>query len=162
MKDSCFELVRQHTFKMECIEEAEKLKELVDSVRFVKEEGRAKAIYDHKGDPKHSEDRILSQFANRVEYMWHIKGTPVLLITAAIMFFLTSMFVVFFEISLYLSADTAGGIYNTWVEFNDSNASSFLLANFICMLPLAYICAASFYSFFKIKVHSFYALHPKQ
>lgn len=32
----------------------------------------------------------------------------------------------------------------------------------ICMVPLAYICAASFYGFFKIKINSFYALHPKQ
>lgn len=162
MKDNCYELVRQHTFKSECIEEAEKLKLLVDSVRLHREEGRPRAIYDSKGDPYHSEDRILSQFANRIEYIWYIGAYPVMIVAAAFLFLLISLMVIFFEISLYLSADGAGGVYENWLRFSDSNDStSFLMANFICMMPLAYICFASFYSFFKIKVHSFYALHPK-
>jgi len=93
--------------------------------------------------------------------MWHIGITPVLIIACAILFGLTSLCIIFFQFSLYLSGDS-GGVYETWIQFSNNNEkTSFLMANFICMLPLAYICFASFYSFFKIKVHSFYALHAK-
>ena len=82
---------------------------------------------------------------------------------AACLFVIISLMVMFFEFSLYLAADGAGGVYEDWIQFSSNNEkTSFIMANFICMLPLAYICAASFYSFFKIKVHQFYALHPKQ
>jgi len=54
-------------------------------------------------------------------------------------------------------------MYENWILYSEVNdQGSFLIANIVCMLPLAYICAASFYGFFKIKVNSFYALHPKQ
>ena len=70
MKDRCYELVRTHTLKVESIEAADSLKKVVESERLHKEEGRPRAIYDHKGDPRHEEDRIMSRFANRLEYIW--------------------------------------------------------------------------------------------
>lgn len=75
---------------------------------------------------------------------------------------LLSLLVLFFEISLYLSEGGTVGLYDTWVNFSEHNEkTSFLLANILCIMPLAYICASSFFGFFKIKVHSFYALHAK-
>ena len=70
MKDRCYELVRTHTLKVESIEAADSLKKVVESERLHKEEGRPRAIYDNKGDPRHEEDRIMSRFANRLEYIW--------------------------------------------------------------------------------------------
>uniref|UniRef100_A0A7S3MI77 Uncharacterized protein n=1 Tax=Favella ehrenbergii TaxID=182087 RepID=A0A7S3MI77_9SPIT len=163
MKDRCYDLVRQHTFKMECIEKADELKQLLESERLHKEEGRLRAIYDLKGDPRHDEEKILSRFANTVEYIWNLRMTPILLVIAAIFFGMLTLLVAVFEISLYLEWSAASSLYQTWIQYSDSNEKgSFFLANIICMLPLAYICAASFYGFFKIKVNSFYALHPKQ
>ena len=70
MKDRCYELVRTHTLKVESIEAADSLKKVFESERLHKEEGRPRAIYDSKGDPRHEEDRIMSRFANRLEYIW--------------------------------------------------------------------------------------------
>ena len=87
---------------MECIEEAERLKKLVESVRLHREEGRPKAIYDAKGQPNHSEARILSKFANRLEYLWHVRLTPVLIILSSFFLAALSLLVISFETSLYL------------------------------------------------------------
>jgi len=45
-KDRCSALLRQHTFKMENIQKAEKLRIILDSVQIHRQEGRVRAIYD--------------------------------------------------------------------------------------------------------------------
>lgn len=105
---------------------------------------------------------MCSKLANRLEYFWHVYGTPCLIAIAAVCFFWLSIIVVLFQVSLYLSWE-ASGVYKAWSTYSEDNKStSFFVANLLCVIPLSYICASSYIGLFKIKVHSFYALHPKQ
>lgn len=89
--------------------------------------------------------------------------TPILFIMTAILFSLLTLTVIFFEFSLYFSWDANNGIYEAWTTFSDNNkSSSFFLANLFCIIPLCYICSASYFGLFRIKVSSVYALHRNQ
>jgi len=88
--------------------------------------------------------------------------TPVCYTLLTLVFFLLSLVTIFFQVSLYLSWDDIG-VYQTWTDYSHKNQSeSFFVANLICIVPLAYICTSSYFGLFKIKVHSFYALHSNQ
>lgn len=162
IKDVTYELRRENKFKMEAIDKSLRLKKLVDSVRLHKEQGKARAIYDEKEEPIRSENRVCSRYANRVEYFWKVHMSPILLFILGLIFCSLTLIVIFFEVSLYMSWDN-GNIYESWASYSQANkGSSFLLANLICIIPLTYICAASYFGLFQIKVSSLYALHPKQ
>jgi len=107
MKDRCHELVRTHTLKVESIEEAQSLKKLLDSERLHREEGRPRAIYDMKGDPRHDEEKIMNRFANRMEYLWRVRMSPALIVMLAIALGGMSAVIFVFEISLYLEWSAA-------------------------------------------------------
>jgi len=103
VQDAVYELLRQHTFKIEAIERSEFLKKIVDSVVEHRERGRPCAIYNDKKQPHFNEDKILSKFCNRLEYFWRVHMTPILFICTAAIFCLLTLVVGFLEMSLYLS-----------------------------------------------------------
>ena len=55
VKGATFDLVRQHTFKMEQIEVALELEKILESISCHKHEGRPKAIYNSAKEPHFSE-----------------------------------------------------------------------------------------------------------
>ena len=155
--------MRQHRFKIEQIDRAQELKKVVDSVDIHRLQNRPRALLTEKKEPRHSEGNICGKFANRVEYFWMVHVVPLLYTLLGVLFFLLTALVIFFEFSLYLSWDSNDGLSDAWQTFANKNSkASFLLANLICMVPLCYICAASYYGLFKIKVQSVYALHRNQ
>ncbi len=76
MKDACTELVRQYTFKVENIYQAEELKKILDSVKLHVEEGHPMAIYDQKRQPRFNGGSICGGFANKIHYLWLVYMTP--------------------------------------------------------------------------------------
>ena len=87
--------------------------------------------------------------------------TPIFSILLGIFFTMLTLLVILFEVTLYLNWDHSS-LYNEWTNYSETNESgSFFLANFLCIMPLGYICAASYFGLFKIKVQSVYALHSK-
>ena len=163
VKDATYELRRQHKFKMEAIDESLRLKKILDSVVQHREHGSPCAIYDSKRQAHFNEESVFYRFCNRIEYFFNVHMSPILLLIVAFVFCILTAVVIFFEFSLYFSWDTNNGIYAAWVSFSSENKeSSFFLANLICILPLTYICSASYFGLFKIKVQSVYALHSGQ
>lgn len=48
------------------------------------------------------------------------------------------------------------------MKYSASSSESFVVVNFICLIPLGYICGASNFGMFSIKLHSVYEVHGNQ
>ena len=50
-----------------------------------------------------------------------------------------------------------------WTEFSHNNPNgSFFIANGLCLIPLTYMCTASYYGMFRVKINAIFALHAHQ
>ena len=135
------------------------MKIAVDSIRLHKSEKKPRALYNEHEMPRNSENRMCSRWLNRIQYFYRVHLTPLLRCILGVIFGLLTLLVIFFEVSLYLSWDVSG-FYESWTTYSYENeGQSFIITNLLCMIPLSYICAASYYGLFKIKVQSVYALH---
>lgn len=162
MKDATTDLVRKYTFKKEAIEQSQYFKKILESVTQHKQYGKAKAIYDlDSEEPQHSEDKCCTRMLNRIEYFWLVRVTPLIGVCSAVIACLLSLIVITLEVSLYLDWNEAS-VYQSWTDYSaDSRDLNFYLANFICIVPLSYIGASSYFGLFRIRIQSVYALHPK-
>lgn len=71
---------------------------------------------------------------------------------SAIVVSLLSVFIIALEVSLYLDWSDES-IYAKWTDWNDSdNDTNFFAANLICIIPLSYIGASSYFGLFRIKI----------
>ena len=53
-------------------------------------------------------------------------------------------------------------MFKWWTEYSHNNPSgSFWLANGLCLVPLTYMCTASYYGMFRVKINAIFALHDK-
>ena len=147
---------------MEQIEVALELEKILESINYHKNEGRPKAIYNSAKEPRFNEKKCCHRIANRLQYFWHVKMSPIISIFLGVFFTAMTLLIILFEVTLYMNWDHSS-LYNKWTNYSEANESgSFFLANFLCIMPLGYICATSYFGLFKIKIMSFYALHPKQ
>ena len=137
---------------MEQIEVALELEKILESITCHKHEGRPKAIYNSAKEPRFNEAKCCHRIANRLQYFWYVKMTPIISILLGVFFTGMTLLIILFEVTLYMNWDHSS-LYNEWTNYSEANESgSFFLANFVCILPLAYICAASYFGLFKIKV----------
>jgi hypothetical protein len=75
--------------------------------------------------------------------------------------FLFFFFITFTVIVIFLESETYWGDLNVLHTLIYSD-ETFLAVNFICLIPLGYICAASNLGMFSIKVYSVYEVHGNQ
>ena len=162
VKDSLQELVRQHAFKMDAINEAIHIEKVLHSINMHEYQNFPKAIYSEWKSPHYSERWCFTRILNSMEYNWKVSwvplGTKVLGVIALVM----SLTLIALEIGLYFGIREVS-LFSGWKEFSHNNPnSSFIIANGICLLPLTYMCTAAYYGMFRVKINAIFALHPNQ
>lgn len=105
IKDACTELLREHTFKVEAIQQSESLKKVLDSIEEHRQNGRGRAMYNAKKEPHFRDTNICGRFFNCLEYTCRVHLSPLVYIFLSAIFCLLTISVLFFETSLYLSWD---------------------------------------------------------
>jgi len=101
------------------------------------------------------------RFLASLEYIWKVQMEPYGRKFLCGFFFCFTAIVIFFECCSYwnLRVNFLGDLIH---KYSGTTSSSFIAVNFICLIPLGYICASSNYGMFSIKVNSVYEVHGNQ
>ena len=99
---------------------------------------------------------------NSIEYNWKVYAIPCLTKILATIALGLSLLVIALEVGLYFNFQEVN-LFRWWTEYSHNNPEgSFFLANGLCLLPLGYMCTASYYGMFRVKINAIFALHDKQ
>ena len=101
VRDSLLELVRQHAFKIDAINEATHIEEVLRSIDLHDNEHFPKAIYNEWKSPKRSDRWCCTRSLNRLEYNHKVYLVPLGTKILGFISLILSLAVILLEVGLY-------------------------------------------------------------